>query len=572
MVTTGQGGMTTTDSTEARGQGGWGWTGPRRDAGFTMVEVAVGMALLGILIVGMGAALGTGYRYLLTAKQRAATVQAANAILERARAVARNDWTQLGLVPDADDIASDPDITIGSCGASSVEMFSGEPVVFAGGPGTNPLFPHVRTTTVGQTSITLKVYVTGVTSTACSSTNPDMKRVTVLGTWARGQGGVSNEVRLATIVSSAERAPSPGFAGTASYSSGRVLARDDAPAVSPPPPETIVFFPQTSADGQHVGAITVYKGSGITPLGQVAGTQTVDEHKASTIADDDANTAAGRTPPCEANSWSDFVGGLINSNINGSAESCSTLESAADGLPNSTSTASYTNTPVWISPVPGGGDIPATTVRNYVREGAFTATSSVDGEGGVGGQQSLLSTSTVGIPAVNHLEFSISSFNAAQGAVRLGAGSFTARARAGRGVSPADSTMSGAVTFKIYDPTGGSVVCDEYTGSYCVKTVDPTAPSFTGFDATYAVTLQVLDLLLVEVARITITTQVEIPAPAKEITSSGGNVTLAKVTFPMPKINSTVRIESPVGNVLAVVTDQADYGQLVSVASYAPTP
>jgi hypothetical protein len=161
--------------------------------------------------------------------------------------------------------------------------------------------------------------------------------------------------------------------------------------------------------------------------------------------------------------------------------------------------------------------------------------------------------------------FNVAGFNASSGAVKTAAGSFTATANAGP--SAAGPSTSGTYQFSIYDPNNTLTICDSRSGGYCVIGVDPGVTGFSGRSISATVSLSV-KALLVETARITITTSIQVPSPVKVQNTSGSATTYSEVVFPLPRLTVDFSVESPVGTTLASYKDEADYGQLQSVASY----
>jgi hypothetical protein len=586
-----------------------------------MAEISVTLGILAVLVLSMSTALSTGFRYLLTTKQRAAAVAAANALVERARAVARTDYRSLGLV--SSDLAGDANIASGTCGGQTAQMFSGEPVVTSGTTDSNPLYPHVRTTNVGSSDVSIKVYVTGVTPGGCSAANPTYKRVTVLANWARNQKGVSNQVRLATFLFDASGAgtgslgtggagqdddgdgqidedgldgidndddgqkdedcvsgcggggggaATPNFEGEAEFTGGYFDAQNVSSLLIPPPVKTTTYLTKTTAHGETTGSLTKYAGSAISVVAE-AGTQTA-EHKASSIADNDPTTAAleDPSPACVSGAWSDFVGGLINSNLVSSGQSCSRLNDPSDQLPLTTSTASFSSAPSFLSTIPAGGVLPLTSVTNFLQLAAANPSSSVDAVGSGDVQTAMLSTSSLTAGGIQVNKFNLLAFNALQGAFAIDAGTWSTSARAGAGVSSGGSTLTGAITYRLYDPGNAVPGCGSHAAGYCVKTVNPTAVGFTGVDDTNIVVLNTTNILDVVTARTTLTTTVSIPAPVKEFRyhSVTGDVIYAKVAYQLPKVTSTMAVESPLGVTLSTITSATDLGQLISWAAYTP--
>ena len=165
--------------------------------------------------------------------------------------------------------------------------------------------------------------------------------------------------------------------------------------------------------------------------------------------------------------------------------------------------------------------------------------------------------------------FSGGGYNPTDGAVQLATGSYSAVAKAGLTALSTDTTVTGPVTFKIYDPHSIISGCTFHDSNYCRMNVNPATAGFTGFDQTYAVPLSVLNILGIETARITLTTRVVVPAPAIEVVPTmTGSISFAKATAQLPRIDTTMVVQSPVGVTIATINDTVDLGQLVSVARY----
>lgn len=705
--------------------------GSAAEDGFTVAEITVTLAIMAVLVLGMTGAVASGLRYLLTAKQRAVAVQHANAVVERARAVAQRDWSQLGLVPADVVVADDPNLSTGACGdESNVTMFSGEPIISAGTPDNNPLYPHISSVTAGKTSITLKAYVTGVTpGGTCSASNPTYKRVTVLGTWANAQKGTSNQVRLATYVFDVNGSPvqlgagctsncnrtactfncggtggvggggagctsncsltncsdtcslttclascniagcttncsltgctqdcsitsgggtgqgcasncsiagcnstctisgggggecasnctiagcasncsstgcssnctitgggaqacppdcggdddgcvgvcgsCPGncegvyaFAGDAVYTDGSLLALNGN-ALS----DTTIWLPNASGDGRGAGTALSYSGAALSPYAQIGSpvSQTTTQHESTSLASEDGGVGSGvwPSPNCNSSGWADYVPGLMNANLLSTGSSCSSLQ-YSDGFPYTSSSAGLSNGATMSTSVAAAGVLPAFDVSMYGLSGSTTATTTVDVNGSGTDPHTVTSTSQVSIAPIGMLGFNVAGYNATTGAVKLTDGTYSATTYAGE--NAASPATSGTFQFSIYDPNETLTVCDSRSGGYCLVTVDPGAAGFSGRTISATVTLSVT-ALLVETARITITTTIDVPAPTKVQNTSGTDTTYAKVVFPLPRIAAELSVQSPIGTSIASLKDEADFGQLVSVASYHP--
>ncbi len=543
----------------------------------SLSEVAVTLAILGVLILGMSSTMVSGVQTLVSAKQRAAAVQAANAVMERARAVARNDWTQLGLVPADINPATDSNITAGTCNGQAANMFSGEPIVPAGVGGSNPLYPHLQTATIGETTVTVKVYVTGVSAITCSVANPTYKRVTVLAEWLRAGGGVSNQVRLASYVFNSSGTPIPNqpcspncstttsvnFTGTASYTAGEI-GSSQTQLNGTPPSATKLYLPQSLGDGRTIGRPIVYKGSAISASSSVDGSTTTPENKAASLADNDDTTAQGQgypAPNCENGTWTSTPGGMIDGNLVQTGQSCSSIK-YADLLPY-TSTITTMSGAQMDSTVPGNGLIPDFEVREFSTTESTISTSTVDATGtGSPIEQTLeTSTATVQLPSIAILTFSVLGVEATNGVVEVVGNTYSASSQAG--MNALDPSVSGQVTFGIFDPLDTLSGCTARVGSYCRITVDPTVSGFTGYEASFNVSLKVT-----VVGRLVMTTSVSIPAPKKDVQRTGVDVTFGKATYQLPVISSTLDVQSPVATTIATVSATTDLGRLQAQCSW----
>lgn len=547
-----------------------------------MMEVAVTIGIVAMLVVSMTAALGNGFKYLLIAKQRAAATQAANAVLERARAVSQNDWTALGLV--SSDLGGDANITTQSCSGTPAPMFAGEPIVTAGAAGSNPLHPHVATQPVGSTTVTIKTYVTGITASGgCSVSNHAFKRVTVIATWASAQPGTSSSIRLATYLSPVTRTSNPDFTGTASYSGNSLIG--NFTAIGSSLQNTAIYPPQSAADGRSIGQIVTYRGTGISALGTVSGASTTQHTATSTVDDDsltggipkhacDPTSCQPPTPPnCSTfsgnNTWADFVGGLVGTLMQGTAGSCSSVTDASDGLPYTKNRSALTTTTTMRGTVPGGGILPSFVLDLMEIGSGWTSASTVD-RSVTSNQARLTSTATTTLATMPMLRFNVAGvLNANRGVIELSGGTFTAASHAG--VGAAAPSASGTFTFAILDPNAAITGCASRNGIYCNIVVDPHAAGFAGYERTFDVVYDFPSIL--PTARFIMSTEVKVFVPSKTQSAASGTTTQATMAFALPKISSSLTVQAPLGTSLVSATDTMDFGQLVTAAFYAaPTP
>jgi hypothetical protein len=334
--------------------------------------------------------------------------------------------------------------------------------------------------------------------------------------------------------------------------------------------DTTLHMPTTTVDGRKSGTLTYHKSTAVSPTETVSTTDG-PSHEADAQADDDAtttgvSTGAWPTPNCSTGNWSDFTGGKINANVISTGNACSSVQ-YSDGFPYSSSSVGITNGFTMTNSVPAGGSLSAFTVNDYAMTATSTATSTVDVNGSGGQPSSLVSTSSLGLSQTGLLGFSVGSFAAGSGSVIFQPATFTATANAGP--SAAAPSTSGVFNFQLYDPNSALTICASRSGSYCNVSVNANSSGYSGSSISATVTLSV-NVLLVEVARLTITTTITVSPPVKTENSSGTNVTYEKVVFPLPRISSALNVQSPIGTTLANISDDADFGELVAVASYQP--
>src|SRR5687768_7701886 len=122
----------------------------REEAGFSILESTIALALVFAVLVGLLGALTAGARGVVTGRQRSAALALANEVLEGARG---RDYGDVGHDFDSDPtLATDPLIT----GSAPNFMFAGvnppEPLAASavnagstGGTVNNPLWPSVPT-------------------------------------------------------------------------------------------------------------------------------------------------------------------------------------------------------------------------------------------------------------------------------------------------------------------------------------------------------------------------------------------------------------------------------------------
>lgn len=154
------------------------------EAGFSILEVMMALALFAIVIVGLATTTYAGFRLVGTSDTRQTATQVAHREMELLRSV---PYASVGLV------------------TSTVSSYNGEPVVLGGiaQPGPDAI------TSEGE-RFTVTRWVTSVDDPATTSTTEDYKRVTIVVDWRRQDGGNV----APTIVSSVFTSGNVGWTAT----------------------------------------------------------------------------------------------------------------------------------------------------------------------------------------------------------------------------------------------------------------------------------------------------------------------------------------------------------------------
>src|SRR5688500_1841161 len=197
----------------------------REEAGFSILESTIALALVFAVLVGLLGALTAGARGVVTGRQRSAALAMANEVLEGARG---RDYGDIGHDFDSDPtLTTDPLIT----GAAPNFMFTGvtpaEPLATSavdagatGGTVNNPLWPfspHKFTSKREQTTFTTEVYVSTVTPASGDS----YKRITTKVSWSPAQYvTAARSVMLSTFLFNAGTPPDPKLVGTGEADAG----------------------------------------------------------------------------------------------------------------------------------------------------------------------------------------------------------------------------------------------------------------------------------------------------------------------------------------------------------------
>lgn len=210
----------------------------RREEGFTFVELAVAVAILGVSLVLLTALIANNLGGVLHGKQRAAANSLAQQILEKARST---PYARLGLAQADATVGADPEILADANGtnwfgpdcSAGVPPAAGvacEQVVELSSPGPPSPFDLHREADIerGPTTLERWIYITaadqdqdGVPDDEDGDGVEDLKRVTVRVEWGNpGVRGADNRVRLETLIDPSRSVPAPGLTGSAFVRNG----------------------------------------------------------------------------------------------------------------------------------------------------------------------------------------------------------------------------------------------------------------------------------------------------------------------------------------------------------------
>lgn len=184
------------------------WRARRRiasEAGFSVIEASIAVALTAALITALAAGLTGGLR----AVQDARMYQQGTSIGEEAVESGRNLQFDSLAMQDSD-LAGDPRIVAGPRfdPDGSAGSLASEPVVSASSGGS--VFPHVTTRTVAGVVFTLSRYVTWVDDALQGGAGQSYKRLASIVEWR--SGGRTNNYRTSSLVARARRGlPIPKF-------------------------------------------------------------------------------------------------------------------------------------------------------------------------------------------------------------------------------------------------------------------------------------------------------------------------------------------------------------------------
>lgn len=218
--------------------------------GFTLVELVVGIAILGIGFLALAGATTAGTRLIVQGKQRQAATEEANGRLEHIRNV---PYAQVALTttPAHSADAADPDYYVDPSGPNYDHAHSGtyEPIVIDATAGQ--VLHLDGTVVVGSTSLSVYQYVTWVDDPGITGTQ-DYKRVTIAVTYAASSNpGRARSVQVSALLTS-------GTVSVGGSQSGATQGSGSTPTPSPTPTPT----PTAGCSDHDESTFSILSGTG----------------------------------------------------------------------------------------------------------------------------------------------------------------------------------------------------------------------------------------------------------------------------------------------------------------------
>lgn len=177
----------------------WSWMRARRgDAGFTLLEMIVGITLMAMVAVGFAASVSMGFRTIALARQRQTASEVASARLEHLRAVPYED-IRMDVKPVHDPDTTHPDYYVSGSDYDVSGDGDIEPMVVASGSEAWGVLHVEDPVTIGATQMEIYQYATWVDDPAVAGAE-DFKRVTVVVRYkAPSVNGVNQLVRASSL-------------------------------------------------------------------------------------------------------------------------------------------------------------------------------------------------------------------------------------------------------------------------------------------------------------------------------------------------------------------------------------
>lgn len=528
------------------------------EAGFTIVETTVAMAIVFVVLTGTLVTFSASVTNLVTGRQRTGAVALARAVIEDARS---SPYDQLGhdLAGDVT-LASDPKIT------GVPKQFEGEDL--AGVP--SPTFPaHTWAKTGDSGAFTVKAYVTWVDPGPAEP----YKRLTVVVSWDAAQYKtevIANHIRLSSFVFEAGVPPDPLVEGTADVDGGTVevtgtlTGTDLRRAVIYNPSASGVvnslFIRESSGQARTAsGLLELNSGS---PSGcAVSGTVTeCNGVLANTATDSDNSTTLpehdGEGPVVDvARSASAGTALTLQIGANGAAESKSTARSCfacfTSVMGDDDRLAFHTSKGTGPDSTSVGFDVGSVAGNLVKYSGSSKAGTTIDHDA-VTTTQMVSSHGYLSMPAVD-----VVTVNGAPtgflSAVHIGAVHVKVDAAAGP-TAPAPTVSGAAINVDIYDTLGGGSL------GYRTISVVPGQPAEETASATFAVGDNTVSL----------TTTVVSGGKSVSSTNDGGVITFAEASLTnWLRVSVRVVVTTSSRAVVADTVMEFDYGRLAARTNWA---
>lgn len=545
------------------------------EAGFTILESTIALAVVFVVLVGLLGALTAGVRGLVTGRQRSAALAVANEVMEGARA---RDYGDVGHDFDSDPtLATDPLIT----GTAPNLMYNGEPLATSavnagasGGTVNNPLFPfspHRFTTQREKTTYTTTVYITTVTP----ATGGAYKRITTTVSWSPAQyASAAKSVTVSSFLYNAAAPPDPKIVGTSEADAGTFKVNGSLTGLSLSDASITLPYASGTVDSGFVRSAKGLARSGSSELNLLAGLLTgcspltllgasCDPALAQADSDNDSGTAP---PDRDRDGPNATAGGTIT------APPLDPLLTV--GLGGGTAQAQATARSCWAcyaSDPPVGDDdrlpyfygqatgpdfvsldfVASTVLGDLISFSANpTATVTVDRDDDLSGNQRVTSRGQVTFPAIDLLPLADGPAGYS-GAVKVDALSAFVEAQAGLGVS--DPSAANNVVNVRYWKVGGGYNTVAVPLGVATSTAIPSVGISSGL------------------ATVTVSGSINSTPVVTNKTSAGGAITSASAGLTnWLFIDLSVRITTLLGEELANLNLHLDYGRLAATAVYEP--
>jgi type II secretory pathway pseudopilin PulG len=552
------------------------------EAGFSLIECTIALALVFVVLLALLGALTTGARGLVTGRQRSAALALANEVLEDARGRAYGD---VGHDFDSDPtLATDPLIT----GTAPNFVYTGvtpnEPLAASavdagatGGTVNNPLFPfspHKFTSQREQTIYTTEVHISIVTP----ASGDQYKRITAKVSWAPAQyATAARSVTLSSFLFNAGAPPDPKLIGEGEADAGSFEVTGTLAGISLSDAQITLPYVNGGIDSGFVRSAKGFARSGTSQVNLLSGLlsgcsllglgSTCDPALVEADADNDSGTAPPDTDqdgPTSAASATISAGtaltvglGSGTAQAQASARSCWSCQPGGslpvgddDRLPYFTGTATGPGTTSvdFLAGVVGGKLL---SIGTGCAAGCATVTVDRDDSGA---NQRLASTASVSFPALSLMTFSAGNPAGYSGMIRIGAVSATATANSGPGAT-SPSVTGTPVVVQMWDTA---------TGGYKNITVTPgDAPPAT--DPTASASFSILGL-----SSVTMNATLHWNKAVTSESSSGGAITDASASLTnwlFVDLHVTI---TTLGVPVADLNLHLDYGRIAATAGYQP--